>query len=54
MTARNDVERCWTVKARNGRYWVVNRYGRITTRTLSLADAVALLRYIGTPTEVAQ
>ncbi len=40
------IERCWIEKARNGRFWVVNRYGRITRCTVSRRDAEAILAFI--------
>lgn len=43
---RYTIERCWAERARNGKYWVCNQYGRITRRTVTKQVADEILAFI--------
>jgi hypothetical protein len=43
---RTDIERCWAEFASNGKYWICNRFGRITKRTVTADEATEMLAFI--------
>jgi hypothetical protein len=43
---RHKIERCWAERAKNGKYWICNQYGRITKRTVTADEATAMLAFI--------